>query len=124
MTRWGSGSLASIPSIPITGSHGEDIAMAVDRGLLALLEARPGRERELADFLRQGRELAAAEGGTATWYAFHLGGTTFGIFDTFEGEEGRQAHLGGQIPAALAQVGPGLLAGAPDIRLTDIIAVK
>ncbi|WP_214405983.1 putative quinol monooxygenase [Pseudonocardia lacus] len=98
--------------------------MTVDRGLLALLEAKPGRERELAEFLRAGRELAVAEGGTVTWYAFRLGESTFGIFDTFEGEDGRQAHLGGQIPAALGQVGPDLLAGAPDIRLTDIIAVK
>jgi hypothetical protein len=98
--------------------------MTVDRGLLALLEAKPGKGPELAEFLRGGRELAAAEGGTVTWYAFQLGETTFGIFDTFEGEEGRQAHLGGQIPAALGQVGPDLLAGAPDIRLTDILAVK
>ena len=98
--------------------------MTVDRGLLALLEAKPGKGPELAEFLRSGRELAAAEGGTVTWYAFRISDTTFGIFDTFEGEDGRQAHLGGRIPAALGQVGPDLLAGAPDIRLTDILAVK
>jgi len=98
--------------------------MAVDRGILALLEAKPGKGEELAAFLRQGRELAAAEQGTVTWYAFKLSDTTYGIFDTFEGEEGRQAHLNGQIPAALGQVGADLLAGAPDIRTTDIIAVK
>ena len=98
--------------------------MAVDRGILALLEAKPGKGEELAAFLRQGRELAAAEQGTVTWYAFKLSDTTYGIFDTFAGEEGRQAHLNGQIPAALGQVGPDLLAGAPDIRTTDIIAVK
>lgn len=98
--------------------------MTVDRGLLALLEAKPGKGPELAEFLRSGRELAAAEGGTVTWYAFRLSDTTFGIFDTFEGEDGRQAHLGGRIPVALGQVGPDLLAGAPDIRLTDILAVK
>ncbi len=98
--------------------------MTVDRGLLALLEAKPGKGPELAEFLRSGRELAAAEGGTVTWYAFRISDTTFGIFDTFEGEDGRRAHLGGRIPAALGQVGPDLLAGAPDIRLTDILAVK
>ncbi len=98
--------------------------MTVDRGLLALLEAKPGKEDELADFLQQGRELAAAEGGTVTWYAFKLGDTTFGIFDTFEDEDGRQAHLNGEIPAALGQVASDLLAADPDIRSHEILAVK
>ncbi|MEJ7705527.1 MAG: antibiotic biosynthesis monooxygenase [Geodermatophilaceae bacterium] len=98
--------------------------MTVDRGLLALLEAKPGKGDELAAFLKQGRELAAAEGGTVTWYAFKLTDTTYGIFDTFEDEDGRQAHLNGQIPAALGQVAGDLLASDPDIRMTDILAVK
>ncbi|MCW2491788.1 MAG: hypothetical protein QOH56_2128 [Pseudonocardiales bacterium] len=98
--------------------------MSIDRGLLALLEAKPGKGDQLADFLRQGRELAVAETGTVTWYAFRLSETTYGIFDTFEGEDSRQAHLNGQIPAALGTVAPDLLASDPDIRPTDIIAVK
>ena len=98
--------------------------MSVDRGLLALLEAKPGKGDDLADFLRQGRELAVAESGTVTWYAFKISDTTYGIFDTFEGEEGRQAHLNGQIPAALAQAGSELLATDPDIRTIDVLAVK
>lgn len=98
--------------------------MTVDRGLLALLEAKPGKGDELAAFLEQGRALAAAEGGTVTWYAFRLSDTTYGIFDTFENEDARQAHLNGQIPAALGQVAADLLASDPDIRTTDIIAVK
>jgi quinol monooxygenase YgiN len=98
--------------------------MSVDRGLLALLEARPGKEAELAAFLEQGRALAAEEPGTVTWYAFRLGETTFGIFDTFEDEDGRQAHLNGQIPAALATVAPELLAKDPDIRTLDVLGVK
>jgi quinol monooxygenase YgiN len=98
--------------------------MTVDRGLLALLEAKPGKGDELAAFLRQGRELAVAEGGTVTWYAFKLSDTTYGIFDTFADEDGRQAHLNGQIPAALGQVADDLLASDPDIRTTDILAVK
>jgi quinol monooxygenase YgiN len=98
--------------------------MTIDRGLLALLEAKPGKGEELADFLRQGRELAAAESGTVTWYAFRLSDTTYGIFDTFEDEDGRQAHLNGEIPVALGEVGPDLLAKDPDIRTTDILAVK
>ena len=98
--------------------------MTIDRGLLALLEAKPGKGDELAAFLEQGRALAAEEEGTVTWYAFKLSDTTYGIFDTFAGEEGRRAHLNGQIPAALSQVAADLLADDPDIRTTDIIAVK
>jgi quinol monooxygenase YgiN len=98
--------------------------MTIDRGLLALLEAKPGKGAELAAFLEQGRALAIEEEGTVTWYAFKLSETTYGIFDTFAGEEGRQAHLNGQIPAALGQVAADLLASEPDIRMTDIIAVK
>ncbi len=98
--------------------------MSIDRGLLALLEAKPGKGEELAAFLKQGRELAVAETGTVTWYAFKLSDTTYGIFDTFENEDDRQAHVNGQIPAALGQVAAELLASAPDIRQADILAVK
>jgi len=98
--------------------------MAIDRGILAILEAKVGKGEELAAFLRQGRELAVAEEGTVTWYAFRLGETTFGIFDTFADEEARQAHLSGQIPAALGEVGPTVLATDPDIQLVDVVAVK
>ena len=98
--------------------------MAVTLGILALLEAKPGKGDDLADFLRSGREIAAREEGTVTWYAFKLGDTTYGIFDTFESEEGRQAHLNGEIPKALGQVGPDLLASDPDIRTVEILAVK
>ncbi|MFF2108605.1 antibiotic biosynthesis monooxygenase [Rhodococcus sp. ACS1] len=98
--------------------------MTIDRGILALLEAKPGKGEELAAFLEQGRALAAAEEGTVTWYAFKVSDTTYGIFDTFENEDGRQAHLSGAIPAALANVGPDLLARDPDIRPVDVVAVK
>ena len=98
--------------------------MTIDRGLLAILKAKSGKGDELGAFLKQGRELAAQEEGTVTWYAFRLDDTTYGIFDTFENEDGRQAHLNGQIPAALAAAGPQLLARDPDIRLVDVLAVK
>ena len=98
--------------------------MTVTLGLLAQLEAKPGKGAELAAFLESGRELAVAEQGTVTWYAFKLNDTTFGIFDTFETEDARQAHIGGEIPKALATVGPELLASDPDIRTIDILAVK
>jgi quinol monooxygenase YgiN len=98
--------------------------MAVTFGLLALLEAKPDKGPELGAFLKSGRALAVAEEGTVTWYAFKLNDTSYGIFDTFETEDARNAHLGGEIPKALAQVGPELLASDPDIRTVDIVAVK
>jgi quinol monooxygenase YgiN len=98
--------------------------MAIDRGLLAILEAKPGKGEELAALLRQARDLAAAEEGTVTWYAFRLDETRYGIFDTFADEDARQAHLSGEIPAALNVVGPAILATDPDIQRVDIVAVK
>jgi quinol monooxygenase YgiN len=99
-------------------------AMTVRLGILAQLEAAPGKGAELAAFLQAGRELAVAEQGTVTWYAFKIGDTRYGIFDTFETDDARQAHLNGEIPAALGQVAPDLLASPPEIRTVDIIAVK
>ena len=98
--------------------------MSVDRGLLVILEAKPGKGEELAAFLAQAQPLAVAEPGTVTWYAFKLSDTTYGIFDTFAGEDGRQAHLNGPIAAALGQAAPGLLAKDPDIRTADVLAAK
>jgi quinol monooxygenase YgiN len=100
------------------------MVMAVKLGILALLEAKPGKGDDLADFLRSGRELAAREKGTVTWYAFKVGDTTYGIFDTFETEDARQAHLNGEIPKALGQVASELLGADPDIRTIEILAVK
>jgi quinol monooxygenase YgiN len=92
--------------------------------VLALLEAKPEKRAELATLLESGRAIAAAEQGTVTWYAFKLDDSTYGIFDTFESEDARDAHLGGEIPRALAQVGPELLAKDPEIGLVDVLAVK
>jgi quinol monooxygenase YgiN len=98
--------------------------MTVTIGLLALLEAKPDKSGELAAFLNAGRELAVAEEETVTWYAFQVDDTHFGIFDTFEADHGRQAHLDGQIPIALAAVADDLLAAPPSIQPVDILAVK
>src|SRR3954465_12908838 len=98
--------------------------MTVRLGIFALLEAKPGKGDELASFLEAGRALALAEEGTVTWYAFKISDTSYGIFDTFETEDARDAHLAGQIAKALAAVGPDLLAGDPDIRSVEVLAVK
>jgi quinol monooxygenase YgiN len=98
--------------------------MTVRLGILALLDAKPGKGDDLAAFLEAGRALAVAEEGTVTWYAFKISDTSYGIFDTFDTDDARNAHLAGQIPQALGQVAPDLLAAAPDIRPVDIVAVK
>ena len=93
-------------------------------GILARLEAKPGRESDLEKLLTGALSLAEAEAGTQTWFAWRMGTSTFGIFDTFETEDARQAHMDGEIPRALGQVAGDLLAGAPDIRMIDVIAAK
>jgi quinol monooxygenase YgiN len=98
--------------------------MAQSLGVLALVEAKPGKEQQVWDFLQAGREIVNGEPGTVSWYAFRIDDKTFGIFDTFESEDARQAHLNGDIPAALAEFGSDLLGADPDIRLVEIIAVK
>jgi quinol monooxygenase YgiN len=98
--------------------------MTVTLGLLAQLEAKQGKGDQLGAFLRAGRDLALAENGTVTWYAFKLDDTHYGIFDTFETEDARQAHINGEIPKAMAQVASDLLASEPDIQPIDMIAVK
>ena len=98
--------------------------MTVTVGVLALLEAKPEKAAELAALLEQARELALAEQQTVSWYAFQADEVTYGIFDTFESDAGRQAHLGGEIAKTLMKVAPELLAKDPDIRPVDLLAVK
>jgi hypothetical protein len=98
--------------------------MTVTLGILALLEAKAGKGEQLAAFLKAGRELAVAEQGTITWYAFKISDTSYGIFDTFATDDARTAHINGQIPAALTQVSADLLAREPDIQPVNVLAVK
>jgi quinol monooxygenase YgiN len=98
--------------------------MTVTLGILALLEAKPGKGERLAAFLKAGRELAVAEEGTVTWYAFKISDTSYGIFDTFATDDARTAHLNGQIPAGLAEISADLLAREPEIRPVNVLAVK
>ena len=98
--------------------------MSVTVGILALLEAKPGKGDELAAFLQAGRELALAEQDTVTWYAFKISETRYAIFDTFADQDGRSAHINGEIPKALATITDDLLTGEPPIQPVDIIAAK
>lgn len=98
--------------------------MSVSLALLVTLEAQPGKEDEVASFLEGGLSLVEREPGTVTWYAFRQSQTTFGIFDTFSSDDGRQAHLSGEVAKALGKISENLLAAPPDIRPVDIVAAK
>ncbi|HEX8185393.1 MAG TPA: antibiotic biosynthesis monooxygenase [Blastocatellia bacterium] len=92
--------------------------------LLVRLEAKPGKEDEVASFLEGGLAIVQEEPATTTWYALRLGPSTFGIFDTFPDESGRQAHLSGRVAEALMAKASELLAQPPVIEKVDIIAAK
>lgn len=93
-------------------------------GLLALLEAKPGKAEELAQWLRDMTKVVLEERETVTWYGFRISDDTFGIFDTFDAESGRQAHLHGQVPDLITSISTTLLAAPPKIRPIDLLAVK
>jgi len=93
-------------------------------GLLVRLQAKPGKEAEVASFLESGLALANQEAATVVWFALRLGPSAFGIFDAFADEAGRKAHLGGAIAAALMAKASDLLAEPPKIEQVDVLAAK
>jgi quinol monooxygenase YgiN len=93
-------------------------------GLLVRLVAKPGKEAEVASFLEGGLALVEQEPATIAWFAIRLGPSEFGIFDAFPDDPGRQAHLGGQVAAALMAQAPDLLAQPPAIEPVDVLAAK
>lgn len=93
-------------------------------GLLVRLEAKPGKETDVESFLKSGLAVVQEEPDTISWFAVRMGPSTFGIFDTFPGEPGRQAHLTGRVAAALMAKAGELLAQPPVIEKVDVLAVK
>jgi quinol monooxygenase YgiN len=90
----------------------------------AYLEAKPGKEKEVENFLKSAQPLAVQEKGTITWYAVKIGPSTFGIFDTFADESGRDAHLTGEIAKALFAKAAELFAQEPKVHKIDLLAAK
>jgi quinol monooxygenase YgiN len=93
-------------------------------GLFVRLEARPGKEAELEGFLQGGLAIVQGEPATTAWFAIRIGPSTFGVFDTFPDEVGRQAHLSGRVAAALMARATELLSSPPSIEKVDVLAVK
>jgi quinol monooxygenase YgiN len=108
-----------LDSTPIEEKTMEDVSVA----LLVRLEAADGQADALAEFLRNAKDLVMQEPGTTVWYGVRFGPTTFGIFDAFENEEGRQAHLAGAVAQALGEH-PELFARPPSIEQLDVLASK
>jgi quinol monooxygenase YgiN len=98
--------------------------LMVKVGLLVRLEAKPGKEAEVEEFLKSGLALVEEEPETTVWFAIRMGKSTFGIFDAFAGESGRQAHLNGRVAAALMAKASEFLAKPPVIENVDVLAVK
>ncbi|HKP45011.1 MAG TPA: hypothetical protein VJT50_00300 [Pyrinomonadaceae bacterium] len=93
-------------------------------GLVVRLEAKPGKEAQVERFLNSGLALVQEEPETTTWFALRFGHSTFGIFDAFENEAGRDAHLSGRVAAALMANASELLAQPPTIEKVDVLAAK
>lgn len=96
----------------------------VKYALLARVEAKPGKENDVENFLKNALPLAEEEEETIAWFALKLGPSTFGIFDTFNTTAGREAHLSGKIAAALMQHAGELLSSPPVIEKVELLAVK
>ena len=92
--------------------------------LSAQLEAKPGKESEVAEFLKSALPVVQSEAGTIAWFAIQLGPSSFGIFDVFNDEAGREAHLNGGVAAALKEKAGELLSEAPVIDKLDVLAAK
>ncbi|MEO6353333.1 MAG: antibiotic biosynthesis monooxygenase [Burkholderiaceae bacterium] len=92
--------------------------------LFVRLEAKPGKEQEVENFLISGLALVLEEPATTAWFGIRLGPSTFGIFDAFPDEAGRQAHLAGKVAAALMAKASELFASPPSIEKLDVLAAK
>jgi quinol monooxygenase YgiN len=98
--------------------------MTTTVGLWVELEAKEGKEDEVRAFLESGAALVAEEPGTTAWFAIRMGPSSFGIFDAFEDEAGREAHLSGAVAAALMEKAGELLSAPPKIHKPEILADK
>jgi quinol monooxygenase YgiN len=119
------GSAAAVASASqVLAQTGGGSPQKVNVALFVRLEAKPGKEAEVAEFLKGGLPIVEAEPATIAWFGIRLGPSTFAIFDAFPDEAGRQAHLAGKVAAALMAKAGDLLSEPPSIQKADVLASK
>jgi quinol monooxygenase YgiN len=108
----------------VTQIETKELLLVDQLALLAVLQSKPGKEKEVEDFLKSAQPLALREGGTTTWYALKIAPSKYAIFDTFANEEDRNAHLNGDIAKALFAKAEELFATPPQVEKLEILASK
>jgi quinol monooxygenase YgiN len=114
----------AVKAVPMAATNDLQEQNMSKLALYVPLEAKPGKEKEVAEFLKSALPLVDAEPGTVSWFAIQNGPSSFAIFDTFDDENGRNAHLSGKVAAALMAKAGELLAKPPAIHRIDILADK
>jgi quinol monooxygenase YgiN len=114
----------NVPLFAEVASNPLEVSIMSKLAIWAEVEAKPGKEQAVAEFLKSAQALAEKEPGTITWYAVKLGGAKFGIFDTFADEKGREAHLNGEIAKALFGKAQELFVKEPQVHKLEILAAK
>src|SRR5258708_29536961 len=119
--------IPTVASVTKRTGHASDVQEEATMSRVAIwaqLEAKPGKEKEVEEFLKSAQPLAEREAGTLSWYAIKMGPGKYGIFDTFADETGRNAHLNGDIAKALFAKAKDLFSKPPDAPKPEILAVK
>src|SRR6266849_2184903 len=119
--------IPTVASVTKRTGHASDVQEEATMSRVAIwaqLEAKPGKEKEVEEFLKSAQPLAEREAGTISWYAIKMGPGKYGIFDTFADENGRNAHLNGEIAKALFSKAQELFAKPPEIAKPEILASK
>jgi quinol monooxygenase YgiN len=122
--RWGDSSIKSVTKRSPRASDAQEEAIMSRLAIWAQLEAKPGKEKEVEEFLKSAQPLAEREAATLSWYAIKMGPGKYGIFDTFADENGRNAHLNGEIAKALFAKAKDLFSKPPDVAKPEVLAVK
>jgi quinol monooxygenase YgiN len=89
-----------------------------------MLKAKPGKEADVEAFLKQGAVMSKDEAQTVNWYGVKMGPGMYGVFDTFDDEAGRDAHLNGEIARALMANASELFSNEIRIEKMEILADK
>ncbi|MBM6594722.1 putative quinol monooxygenase [Microvirga pudoricolor] len=90
--------------------------------LYVSLEAQPGREEQVEDFLRTAFPASSRATSAATWYVVRFDRNSFAVFAAFPDEATRDSYLEGPAIVALVQRAPELFVDPPELQRLDILA--